>query len=60
MARDPADVLISAEIQALMRKQSELGKKESFHRSAMIDAQVEQMKLDALIDRYRDALARLS
>lgn len=54
--RDPAEVVLSGEIRDLMRKQAEYDRLEDFHRSAMINAQLEQMKAQAQIDRLMEAL----
>lgn len=53
--REPADVLLTAEITAMERKIDALLREEESFRSAMIDRQVQRLKVEALSAAYKRA-----
>lgn len=57
--RTPGERIIAAEIQTQERRVSRLLQDEEFHRSAMINAQVNRMQTEETIGRMRADLATL-
>lgn len=58
-ARPPADVLLTAEIQAVEKQIDRLLVEEQEFRSMMIDRQLQRMKLEELSRSYKAALRLL-